>query len=70
MIATAGAAAGLFVGARLHAGTAGRGYRWLGAAALFWCAGLIIAQVLGPLSSSGGQLSRHFLRRKKSPLGQ
>jgi diguanylate cyclase (GGDEF)-like protein len=57
MIATAGAAAGLFVGARLHAGTAARGYRWLGAAALFWCAGLVIAQVLGPLNSSGGQLS-------------
>ncbi|HEY0934889.1 MAG TPA: GGDEF domain-containing protein [Trebonia sp.] len=57
MIATAGAAAGLLVGARLHAGAVARGYRWLAAAALFWFAGLIIARVLGPLSSSGGQVS-------------
>src|ERR1700691_1462114 len=56
MLATAGAAVGLFAGARRHAGAAARGYRWLGGAALFWFAGLIIAQVLGPLSSSGGQL--------------
>jgi len=56
MLATAGAAFGLFAGARRHAGAVARGYRWLGGAALFWFAGLIIAQVLGPLSSSGGQL--------------
>jgi diguanylate cyclase (GGDEF)-like protein len=52
MLATAGAAVGLLVGARRHTGPEGRGYRWLGGAALFWCAGLIIAQVLaGPVNS-------------------
>jgi len=57
MLATAGAAIGLFTGARRHAGAVARGYRWLGVAALFWCAGLIVSQVLGPLSATGGQLS-------------
>jgi len=57
MLATAGAAVGLLVGASRHAGAVARGYRWLGGAAVTWFAGLIIAQVLGPLSSSGGQLS-------------
>jgi diguanylate cyclase (GGDEF)-like protein len=57
MLATAGAAIGLLLGARRHTGAVARGYRWLGGAALFWFAGLIITQVLGPLSSSGGQLS-------------
>jgi diguanylate cyclase (GGDEF)-like protein len=57
MLATAGAVVGLLVGARRHAGAVARGYRWLGFAALLWFAGLIITQVLGPLSSSGGQLS-------------
>ena len=57
MLATAGAFAGLLIGARRHTGAAARGYRWLSAAALFWCAGLIVTQVLGPLSSSAGQLS-------------
>jgi diguanylate cyclase (GGDEF)-like protein len=57
MLATAGAVAGLLTGAARHSGAAARGYRWLGAAALFWCVGLVISQVLGPLSSSGGQLS-------------
>src|SRR6202000_395432 len=45
------------VGAGRHDGAVARGYRWLAAAALFWCVGLIISQVLGALSSSGGQLS-------------
>jgi diguanylate cyclase (GGDEF)-like protein len=57
MLATAGAVVGLLAGARRHDGAVARGYRWLGGAALFWFAGLIITQVLGPLSSSGGQLS-------------
>jgi diguanylate cyclase (GGDEF)-like protein len=57
MLATAGAVVGLLVGARQHTGSVARGYRWLAAAALFWFAGLIVSQVLGPLSSSGGQLS-------------
>ena len=43
MLATAGAVVGLLVGARRHAGAVARGYRWLGGAALFWFAGLIIA---------------------------
>src|ERR1700753_2877174 len=52
MLATAGAAIGLLVGARRHTGPEARGYRWLGCAALFWFAGQIIAQVLaGPVSS-------------------
>ena len=52
MLATVGAAVGLLIGARRHTGPVARGYRWLGGAALFWCAGLIITQVLaGPVSS-------------------
>jgi PAS domain-containing protein len=57
MLATAGAAVGLLVGASRHAGAVARGYRWLGGAAVVWFAGLIVTQVLGPLTSSGGQLS-------------
>src|SRR6201996_2589765 len=57
MISTAGAVAALLAGAGRHSGAAVRGYRWLAGAALFWFAGLIVTQVLGPLSSSGGQLS-------------
>jgi diguanylate cyclase (GGDEF)-like protein len=52
MLATAGAAIGLLIGARRHTGQEARGYRWLGGAALFWFAGQIIAQMLaGPVSS-------------------
>jgi diguanylate cyclase (GGDEF)-like protein len=54
MLATAGAAIGLLVGARRHAGQVARGYRWLGGAALFWFAGQVLA---GPLNSSPGPLS-------------
>jgi diguanylate cyclase (GGDEF)-like protein len=58
MIATAGAVAGLWAGARRHSGTVARGYRWLAGAAAFWFAGLIIAQVLtGPLGLSATQPS-------------
>jgi len=58
MLATAGAVVGLLVGARRHAGAVARGYRWLGGAALFWFAGLIIEQVPAvSLSSSGEPLS-------------
>jgi len=57
MLATAGAAVGLLVGASRHGGAVARGYRWLGGAAAVWFAGLIITRVLGPLTSSGGQLS-------------
>src|SRR6201996_8022421 len=53
MLATAGAAIGLLLGARRHAGAVARGYRWLGGAALFWFAGLIIEQVLAGPASSG-----------------
>jgi diguanylate cyclase (GGDEF)-like protein len=56
MLATAGAVVGLLVGARRHTGSVARGYRWLGGAALLWFAGLIIAQLAGPLSSSGEPL--------------
>ncbi|HVT67416.1 MAG TPA: hypothetical protein VHF26_06695, partial [Trebonia sp.] len=58
MLATAGAVAGLFAGARRHGGTAARGYRWLGGAALFWLAGLIVARELaGPLTATSLSLA-------------
>jgi len=57
MLATAGAVVGLLVGARRHAGAVARGYRWLGAAAVFWFAGLIISQVLAGSGPSGEPLS-------------
>jgi diguanylate cyclase (GGDEF)-like protein len=57
MLATVGAVVGLLVGARRHAGAAARGYRWLGAAALFWFAGLIVSQVLAGSGASGEPLS-------------
>ena len=54
MLAAAGAVAGLWVGATRHTGPVARGYRWLGGAALFWCAGLIVDTVVaGSVSSSG-----------------
>src|ERR1700742_3274749 len=57
MLATAGAVVGLLVGARRHTGAVARGYRWLGAAALFWFAGLIVAQVLAVPGTTGEPLS-------------
>jgi len=53
-LAAAGAAVGLWAGARRHEATVARGYRWLAGAALFWCAGLILEVVMaGSLGSSG-----------------
>jgi diguanylate cyclase (GGDEF)-like protein/PAS domain S-box-containing protein len=58
MLAMAGAAVSLWAGAAQHSGPVARGYRWLSAAALFWCAGLMMDTVLaGPLSSSAAPLS-------------
>ena len=57
MLATAGAAAGLLVGARWHTGAVARGYRWLGGAMAFWFAGLIITVLAGPIGSTAGTLS-------------
>ncbi|HEY1665196.1 MAG TPA: EAL domain-containing protein [Trebonia sp.] len=57
MLATAGAVVGLLVGARRHTGAVARGYRWLGAAAVFWFAGLIISQALAGSGPSGEPLS-------------
>ena len=58
MIASAGAVVGLWAGATRYSGPVARGYRWLGGAALFWFAGLIVSQVLsGQLSSTGLPLS-------------
>jgi diguanylate cyclase (GGDEF)-like protein/PAS domain S-box-containing protein len=58
MLTMAGAAVSLWVGAARHSGPVARGYRWLSAAALFWCVGLIMDTVLaGPLSSSAVPLS-------------
>src|SRR5580698_9680411 len=57
MLAAAGAVVGLLVGATRHTGSVARGYRWLGGAALFWCAGLIVDTVVaGSVSSSGEPL--------------
>jgi diguanylate cyclase (GGDEF)-like protein/PAS domain S-box-containing protein len=57
MLAAAGAVVGLWVGATRHTGPVARGYRWLGGAALFWCAGLIVGTVVaGSVSSSGEPL--------------
>jgi diguanylate cyclase (GGDEF)-like protein len=54
VLAAAGAVIALWAGARRHSGPVARGYRWLGGAALFWFAGLIVETVLaGQLSSSG-----------------
>jgi diguanylate cyclase (GGDEF)-like protein len=47
MLAAAGAAVALWAGAGRHAAPVARGYRWLAGAALFWFAGLIVAQALG-----------------------
>jgi hypothetical protein len=58
MLAAAGAAVALWTGARRHAAPVARGYRWLAGAALFWFAGLIVAQVLaGSLGSIADTLS-------------
>ncbi|MGH3215896.1 MAG: hypothetical protein ACRDL9_15145, partial [Trebonia sp.] len=57
MLAAAGAVVGLWVGATRHTGPVARGYRWLGGAAWFWCAGLIVDTVVaGSVSSSGEPL--------------
>jgi hypothetical protein len=57
MLATAGAVAGLLVGASWHTGAVARGYRWLAAAVGFWLAGLIITMLAGPFGSTAGTLS-------------
>jgi diguanylate cyclase (GGDEF)-like protein len=58
ILAAAGAVVALWTGATRYTGTVARGYRWLGGAALFWFAGLIITRVLaGPISSTGLPLS-------------
>jgi diguanylate cyclase (GGDEF)-like protein/PAS domain S-box-containing protein len=55
MLAAAGAVIALWWGARRHTGPVARGYRWLGGAALFWFAGLIVDTALTePLSSTPG----------------
>jgi diguanylate cyclase (GGDEF)-like protein len=57
MLAAAGAVVGLWTGATKYRGSTARGYRWLGAAALFWLIGLIIATVLAGQFSPAGTLS-------------
>jgi diguanylate cyclase (GGDEF)-like protein len=57
MLAAAGAVVALGVGARRFSGPVARGYRWLGVAALFWFAGLIVNAVLAGQSSSATPLS-------------
>src|ERR1700685_2225954 len=58
MLASAGAVVALWTGGTRYAGRVARGSRWLGGAALFWFAGLIVTQVLaGPTRSTGLPLS-------------
>jgi diguanylate cyclase (GGDEF)-like protein len=58
MLASAGAVVALWAGATRYTGPVARGYRWLGGAALFWFAGLIVSQVLSEqLSATGLPLS-------------
>jgi len=57
MLAAAGAVVALWAGARRYGGPVARGYRWLGVAALFWFAGLIVDQVLAGQNSSATPLS-------------
>jgi len=47
MVAFFAAAASLWLGARRREGAVARGYRWLAGAAALYCAGLILAEVLG-----------------------
>jgi hypothetical protein len=47
MLAWFAAAVSLWLGARTHPGSVARGYRWLSVAAAGYCAGLVLAQVLG-----------------------
>jgi diguanylate cyclase (GGDEF)-like protein len=54
MLASAGAVVGLWAGATRYTGPVARGYRWLGGAALFWFAGLIVTQVYAEQQSSTG----------------
>jgi diguanylate cyclase (GGDEF)-like protein/PAS domain S-box-containing protein len=52
VLAAAGAVIALWTGARRYSGPVARGYRWLGVAALFWFAGLIVYAVLAGQNSS------------------
>ena len=47
MLAWFAAAASCWLGARRHESAVARGYRWLAGAALLYCVGLVLAQVLG-----------------------
>src|SRR5579863_4837094 len=47
MLAWFAAAASCWLGARRHESAVARGYRWLAGAALLYCTGLVLAQVLG-----------------------
>ena len=58
MLAAAGAVVALWAGATRYTGPVARGYRWLGGAALFWFAGLIVSQVLPGRSAPPGCRSR------------
>ena len=54
MVAAFGAVVALWTGATRYTGTVARGYRWLGGAALFWFAGLIVSQVVSPTVTATG----------------
>jgi diguanylate cyclase (GGDEF)-like protein len=57
MLVWCGAAVSLWLGARGHSSAVARGYRWLALAALGWCAGLVLQQLIGGTVSPGTGLS-------------
>ncbi len=57
MLAWFAAAASCWLGARRHESAVARGYRWLAGAALLYCAGLVLAQVLGDTLNPASGLS-------------
>jgi len=57
MLAWFAAAASCWLGARRHEGSVARGYRWLAGAALLYCVGLVLAQVLGDTLNPASGLS-------------
>jgi diguanylate cyclase (GGDEF)-like protein/PAS domain S-box-containing protein len=57
MLAWFAAAASLWLGARRHEGAVARGYRWLAATAVLYCAGLVLAEFLGSTLDPTSSLS-------------
>src|SRR5262249_55978570 len=54
VLAAAGAAVSLWLGAERYAGPSRRAYRWFAVASVLWGAGVIAGQVLAPPVGGGG----------------